>query len=122
MMLRRSQRTPKPKTVWEEKGAPSAARDPKITKNSARTEKKTALKPIATGPLPGLDEKHLPELPTYEPPLELRFEPSESLATGLSELYTFQRLLTPAIVDIIVESTNSYALNARETIEEDLDL
>jgi hypothetical protein len=121
-MLRRSQRTPKPKTIWEEKGAPSAARDPKITQKSARTEKKTALKPIATGPLPGLDEKRLPELPTYEPPLELCFAPPESLATSLLELHTFQRLLTPAIIDIIVEAINSYALNAREIIEEDLDL
>jgi hypothetical protein len=122
MMSRRSQRTPRPKTIWEEKGAPSAARDPKITKKAAQTEKKTALKPIATGPLPGLDEKCLPELPTYKPPLELHFEPSESLATGLSELHTFQRLLMPANVDIIVEATNSYAFNARKTTEEDLDL
>jgi hypothetical protein len=71
------------------------------------------LKPIATGFLPELDESNLPELPTYEPPLQLQFQPSESLATGLSELETFQELLTPAIVDIIVEATNSYAANAR---------
>jgi hypothetical protein len=45
VILRRSERKPKPITTWEQKGAPSAARDPKITKNSARTEKKTALKP-----------------------------------------------------------------------------
>ena len=121
-MLRRSQRIPRPKTIWEEKRAPSAAKDPKITKKAARTEKETALKPIATGPLPGLDEKHLPELPTYKSPLELHFEPSKSLATGLSELHTFQRLLTPAIINVIVEATNNYALNARGTTEEDSDL
>ncbi|KAF7505048.1 hypothetical protein GJ744_001502 [Endocarpon pusillum] len=121
MTLRRSQRRPKPVTIWEEKGAPSAASDPKITKKTARTAKKTALKPIAVGPLPEaveLDEKQLPELSTYTPPLELRFEPSESLATGLSELDTFQRLLTPAVIEDIVKATNSYAENARKTEEE----
>jgi hypothetical protein len=52
MDLRRSQRQPKPRIIWEEKGAPSAARDPKITSRSVRTNEKTALKPIATGLLP----------------------------------------------------------------------
>jgi hypothetical protein len=78
MNLRRSERKPKHVTIWEQKGAPSAARDPKIMKNSARTEKETALKPIAAGPLPEvikLDEKRLPELPTYHLPLELRYIP-----------------------------------------------
>jgi hypothetical protein len=70
MILRRSERTPVPKTIWEEKGAPSAASDPKITKKTARTGQKTTFKPIAVGPLPEavkLDEKDLPELSTYEP-------------------------------------------------------
>jgi hypothetical protein len=89
MDLRRSQRKPKPITIWEEKDAPSAAKDPKITKKTARTEQKTALKPIAAGPLPESLEKRLPELPLYNPPLTLCFEPSKSLAIGLSELSTF---------------------------------
>jgi hypothetical protein len=82
-----------PKTIWEEKNAPSAALDPKITKQTARTEQKTALKPIAIGPFPEtveLDEKDLPELSTYEPPLNLQYQASKSLATGLLELQTFQ--------------------------------
>jgi hypothetical protein len=122
MIVRRSKRTPVPKTIWEEKGAPSAASDPKITKKAARTEQKTALKPIAIGPLPEtaeLDEKDLPELPTYEPPLNLQFQASKSLATGLSELQTFQQLLTPQIIDRIVAATNSYATNAQN--KQDLD-
>ena len=121
MELRRSQRKPKPVTIWEQKGAPSAARDPKITKKNARTEQKTALKPIAVGPLPEaaeLDEKRLPDLPTYQPPLELQFTHSESLATGLSELATFQRLLTPAIVNKMVDATNTYAINVRNACED----
>ena len=120
MVLRRSKRTPVPKTIWEEKGAPSAASDPKITKNSARTVQKTALKPVIAGPLPEtieLNENDLPELPTYNPPLKLEFQASESLATGLSELDTFQQLFTPAIVDRIVVATNSYAANARKDEE-----
>jgi hypothetical protein len=66
MESRRSQRTKAPRTIWEQKGAPSAALDPKITKKTARTEQKTALKPVAIGPLletVELDEKDLPELP-----------------------------------------------------------
>jgi hypothetical protein len=43
MEPRMSQRKPKPTTIWEQKGAPSAAKDPKVTKKTARTEKKTAL-------------------------------------------------------------------------------
>jgi Transposase IS4 len=120
MILRRSRRTPVPTVKWEEKGAPSAALDPKIPKKAARTTQKTALKPIAVGPLPEtieLDENDLPELPTYEPPLKLQFQPFQSLATGLSELDTFQQLLTPAIIDRIIAATNSYAENTQKNEE-----
>jgi hypothetical protein len=89
MTPRKSQRTRKPITIWEEKKAPPAASDPKITNKTARIRPETALQPIATGPLPAaseLDENHLPDLPIYKPPLELRYEPSESSSTGLSEL------------------------------------
>jgi Transposase IS4 len=122
MILRRSERTPAPKTIWKEKSALSAASDLKIAKKTAIIGQKTALKPIAVGPLPEaveLDGEDLPELPTYEPPLNLQFQPSQSLATGLSELNTFQQLLTPEIIDSIVTATNNYAENAR-TIEEPL--
>jgi hypothetical protein len=50
------------------------------------------LKPMATGRLSEairLNEKHLPKLSTYKPPLELRFKLSKLLATGLSELNIF---------------------------------
>jgi hypothetical protein len=92
MTPRKSHRVRKARTIWEQKGAPSAAKDPKITKKSARTVEKTALKPIATGSLlkaVGFDADNLPDLPTYEPPLNLEFQAVESLATGLSELETF---------------------------------
>ena len=74
MDLRRSKRIPKPRTIWEAKGAPSAASDPKVTKNTARTEQQTVLKPIAVGPLSEaleINENQLPELSEYEPPLLL---------------------------------------------------
>jgi hypothetical protein len=74
MSLRRSKRTPVPKTIWEQKDAPSTASDPKITKNTTRTEQKTALKPIAISPLPEIpkiNENDLPELPMYKPSLNL---------------------------------------------------
>jgi Transposase IS4 len=74
------------------------------------------LKPVATGPLSKtveFDADHLPELPTYKQPLDLEFKASESLATGLIELQTYRKLLTPAIIDTIVNATNSYAKNAR---------
>jgi hypothetical protein len=53
---------------------------------------KTALKPIATGPLlkaVSFDADNLPDLSTYKPPLDLEFQAAELLATGLSELKTF---------------------------------
>ena len=92
MELHRSQRQPKPKTIWEEKGAPSAARDPKITKRTDRTEQKTALKPVVSGPLSEtfeFDVNQLSNLSVYKPSLELRFESSKSLLKDLSELDTF---------------------------------
>jgi hypothetical protein len=69
------------------------------------------LKPIATGPLSTatkLNKKQLSELPKYDPLFELCYESSKSLAIGLSELNTFQQLLTPAIIEKIVKATNIY--------------
>jgi hypothetical protein len=86
MELRRSQRQPKPKTIWEERGAPSAARDPKITKKTDQTVQKTALKPIAIKPIPEVPEfdvKQLPDLSMYKPPLALQFTLSKPLVQGL---------------------------------------
>ena len=97
MILHRSKRTSVPRTIWKEKDASSAASDPKITKKSVRTEQEIVLKPIAIDPLPEtteLDEKDLPKLPTYEPPFNLQFQTLKSLVTDLSELQTFQQLLT----------------------------
>jgi hypothetical protein len=77
MTPRKSHRVRKARTIWEQKGAPPAAKDPKITRKTACTVEKTALKPIATGPLPiavGFDADHLPELPTYKPLLDLEFQ------------------------------------------------
>jgi hypothetical protein len=115
MAPRRSQRAPKPITIWEEKQAPSAALDPKLTAQTARTNPETALEPVAVGPLPAstkLDHGHLPELPTYHPPLNLRYKPSKSIATGLSVLQAFKLFFTQAMVDLIVIATNIYAARA----------
>jgi hypothetical protein len=74
------------------------------------------LEPVATGPLPtaiGFDAAHLPKLSIYKPPLELQFQLSISLAINISELEVFQQLLTPAIIDRIVDAINSYAANTR---------
>ena len=92
MELRRSERTRKPKTIWEQKGAPSAARDPKITKKAARTVEKTALKAVATGTLPddlGLNKQSLPELPDYVPPFKLQYLHLKPLYTASTELKLF---------------------------------
>jgi hypothetical protein len=92
MAPRKSQRAPKPVTIWEEKEASSTALDPKITAQNARTKPETALEPIPTSPLPEstkFDYGHLRELPDYSPPLILLRKLSESIATGLSVLETF---------------------------------
>ena len=116
MELRRSERTRKPKTIWEQKGAPSAARDPKITKKAARTMKETALKAVATVTLSenlGLNRQSLPELPDYIPPFKLQYLHSKPLYTALTKLELFQKFLTSSIVTKIVENTNSYVENVR---------
>jgi hypothetical protein len=95
--LRKSERKRKTVIIWEEKEAPLAANDPKIPRKAARTEQETALKAIATGPLlkaTKIDSTAAPELSEYLPSLELRYKPSESTVTGLSELHTFQQLFT----------------------------
>ena len=51
MTSRKSHPVRKTRTIWEQKGAPSAANDPKITKKNVRTTEKTVLKPVATSPL-----------------------------------------------------------------------
>jgi Transposase IS4 len=87
-----------------------------LKSKKARNDPKTALEAIAVEPLPEIDNQ-LPELPDYHPPLELRSEPSESIAAGPSELQTFKQLYTQVVVDIIVDATNSYAENERENAE-----
>ena len=118
MELRRSQRQSKFKTIWEERGVPSAARDLKITKKTDRTVQKTTLKSIIIEPLSEVfefDVKQLPDLSIYELSLTLRFTFSKSLVQDLLQFITFQQLLTSVIIDKIVESINSYVKNIHET-------
>ena len=118
MDLRRSQRIPKPRSIWETKDAPCAANDPKVTKKTARTERQTVFKPIPAGPLPKvleINENQLPKLPKYEPPLNLQFQRSKSLVTSLLQLDTFHQLLMSVIIDKIVKSINNYIENVRNT-------
>lgn len=102
MDLRCSERARKPRTVWEQIGAPSAASDPKIPERAARTVKKLVLKPVALWPLPvDLNLPDLPDLPDYTPTLTLQFQVSEALIRPSTELQAFQHFLTPEIVAII---------------------
>lgn len=115
MTPRKSQRDRRAIVTFEDKCASSTASTPKLTFKTARNKPKTALKPVTVGPLPELDHGLLSELPEYYPPLELRSLLLESIATGLSELETFQKLYTQEVVDIIIDAINSYAERARET-------
>jgi hypothetical protein len=77
MTPRKSHRVRKARTIWKQKGAPPAAKDKKITRKTAHTVEKTALKPIATGPLliaVSFNADYLPVLPTYKPLLNLEFQ------------------------------------------------
>jgi hypothetical protein len=51
-MPRKSQRTKKPVTSWEEKRAHPAALNPKSTEKRGRNQSETALKPIVIRSLP----------------------------------------------------------------------
>jgi hypothetical protein len=89
MSQRRSQRVPKPITIWEEKKAPSAALDPKITTATTRTRPETAFKPIPAEPLlktSKLDHGHLPNLSYYLPPFKIHYKAPQLVAIGLSAL------------------------------------
>jgi hypothetical protein len=68
MAPRKSQRASKSTTIWEEKKAPSAALDPKMTAQNAQKKPETALKPISTGPLSDstkFNHGHLYKLSNY---------------------------------------------------------
>jgi Transposase IS4 len=119
MLPHKNKSNSEPVKIWEDTQAPPAASDPKLTSKTARNKPETALKPVPTGPLPeqvNLNPKHLPDLPTYKPPLNLRSKPSKPAATGLTILQSFLQLFTPAMVATIVIATNSYAENARQTL------
>jgi hypothetical protein len=69
MILRKSRRTPVPKTILKEKGALSVASDSKITKKTVKTEQRIALQLITINPLLKtfkLDEKDLLKLSMYK--------------------------------------------------------
>jgi Transposase IS4 len=118
MTTRKSQRNRKATVAFDDRNAASATSAPKLTSKTARDNPETALQPVAVEPLPELGYGPFPELPEYDPPLELLSLPSESIATGLCELQTFKKLYTQEVVDTIVNATNSYTENARETINE----
>jgi Transposase IS4 len=115
--MRKYQRSRRTTISFDDIIAASTASTPKLTSKSARINPKTALKPNANEPLPELKNGPLPELPEYKPPFNLRSKLSNSIATGLSELQTFKKLYTQEVVDKIVNATNSYAENDRETAE-----
>ena len=116
MELHRSERTRKPKTIWEQKETSSAARDSKITKKAVRMIKETVLKAVATSILSedlGLNRQSLSELSDYIPSFKLQYLYSKLLCTTLTKLKLFQKFLTSSIVTKIVENTNSYVENVR---------
>ena len=76
MDLRRSQRIPKPRSIWETKGAPCTTNDPKVTKKTARTERQTTFKLIPVSPFSKvleINENQLSKLYKYESLLNLQF-------------------------------------------------
>jgi hypothetical protein len=89
MALRQSERKRKATVAFEDRPIAITASAPKLTSKTARNNPKTALKPIATDPLPELNHGQLSELPAYELPLNLCSLPSESIATGFYELQMF---------------------------------
>ena len=97
MTPRKSHLVRRPRTIWDQKGAPSPAKDPKITRKIAHIVEKTALKPVATGPISeaiGFDADNLPKLPTYKPPLDLEFEKTRAKEANIS----LKKKLTKALL------------------------
>jgi hypothetical protein len=114
MDLRRSQRQPVPKNIWEEKRAPSAAKDTKITRkkrsyserNSARTYCDWAASENC-----GIEGGQTSKASYIQPTTQIAKRTFKLLATGFTQLQTFQQLLTPAIVEEIILAINSFAEN-----------
>jgi hypothetical protein len=110
--------------MGREKG-PFCSFRPKIDSSNRSNEPtncpQTALKPVPIGPLSEstkFDDGHLRELPDYHPPLDLRYKPFESIATGLSVIQTFLLFFTQSIVDIIVLTINVYTAGRRRNRNE----
>ena len=104
MDLWRSEHAWKPCTIWEQKGAPSAAFDSKISQKTAHIVKKTALKLVATELLPSqvtLEHNNLPDLPDYTSLLKLHFKHSKLLILLNIKLKAFQHFLMPEIIAIV---------------------
>lgn len=75
-----------------------------------------ALQPIAIEieleAVPTLDHP----LPIYVPPFETAHRTGEGNCRGFTELKTFQKFITDAIISLIVATTNAYAARQRETL------
>jgi hypothetical protein len=89
MMPCKSQRAPKPITIWEEKKVPPTASDPKIMEKTARNWSETVLKPVPVGPLLEsikFNYGHLSILPKYYLLLNLYLKLYKLIAIDLSIL------------------------------------
>jgi hypothetical protein len=55
-------------------------------------------------------------LPTYVPPFETIYRTGEGNCRDSTELKTFQKFITDAIISLIVAITNAYAARQRENL------
>jgi hypothetical protein len=114
MSSSRPQRTRRPKIIWEAAGDSTLRSAEKAVQKAPRNNKREALVPIALEPLPPSLEE---ELPTYQPPFNIRKKRGHPTFSGLSPLDTFKRFINKSIVDTVVINTNSYAQRQRDQLE-----
>src|SRR5438105_1725415 len=110
MISRHSQRIRKPTVIWEAVEDPIPCDRKKAIQKASRTVKKEALIPILVEPIPA----SIPhELPSYHPPIRISKKRGKPRFEGLSELQTFQKFFTKAIIQLVVIAINSYAARQR---------
>ena len=110
MISRRSQRIRKPTVIQEAAEAPISYDRKKAIQKASKTVKKKALTPIPIEPI----STSIPrELPSYNPPIRISKKRGKPRFKGLSELQTFQKFFTKAIIQLIIIAINSYAARKR---------
>jgi hypothetical protein len=99
---------------YDDKKAKGEEAVEKKRSETAKKRRTNALEPVPVEPLPKLlHQASKDPLPTFQPPFRIDYEAFQSPFDQRSPLNTFLLFFTIAVLDCVVENTNSYASNWR---------